>query len=235
MSALGFPDFRRQVDLDVNPNFLTLASGIQALPITFGPYIVSNYAYFAGNINVAGAPTEVRIKFYSDQACANQVGFRVIRIDAAVSAGPTFRVPTMGRFVLISVQQAGPANQLMQATLWGSNRPTVNEIIHPSGVMVDTGAPAIAGGGTSGFNSVEMGSGSATLFMETSTQAGVFRINCFTTGLTYSPLIEITLAANTSLAVPITIPLSTITASITNSGGIAAAFRLTLTLNSSSG
>lgn len=231
MSAIGFPDFRRQVEWDSNPALSVVLNGAQASGVTFGPFNVANFASVTGTLQAVSGALQANFSFYTDPALVGFCGDRNIFLDSAQFGAATFKLRTLGRFFTLNITNSGGGNIAYAHTLVGSNRVGGPEIVSQDGVIVSPQFPVIGAGGNFTLLTHAVGSGKATWWVQTSGQPGSFALETISPLGAWSQFNGMVLPAASAQNIPVSLPLSTVRIRIFNTGAAGGTFFSALTVD----
>lgn len=215
---MGYPDFRRQIDYDTTAPYITWSAFNAFSTETFGPFNLGNFAYLSGRLSAPATGMQFDFQFYEDPALTVFCGRRLLRFDPAGVVGGNFRIPALGRYVLVVLSTAGAVNVALTGMLQGSNRPTANEIIPEDAILTAQNNIFVGLGATVTAYALSMASGRATMSFSTVGQPGKLVLQGYQSGFTYVPLASVRLAAASDITLDVTLPLTQVRVLVTNTG-----------------
>lgn len=229
MSAVGFPDFRRQVDYDVDPDLSNYTPQNTVDGQLFGPFNVANFAYVSGVFSAITGKCTVVFSYYSDVSLTRFVGSRQLQLDSGNVAQANARVHVLGRFLQLTIRTVGGGAITYTHNLTATNRNNAPEVLATQGVVIPFTVVGIVAAGTSLIGSTSMGSGWAVWMIRTFTQPATFELQQMDfTGTYVSQAVKL---LPVSAAENITVSLSNSPAKvlITNTGGFPEGFETAIT------
>lgn len=171
MSAIGFPDFRRQVDYDSTAPVMEinkLVTGTETTAI----FYVGQFANLAGLINCNGGVfVRVVVWWYNDAAGAVPMGTRQFCVDAAAASNYQVNLPNLGRYAQVTLQRSAALNYVCLFRLWGSNRITARAFQPVQPILVQLAGGAFPVGVTTVLLT-DMYTGEMTIKFSTGAQPG---------------------------------------------------------------
>lgn len=187
MSAIGFPDFRRQSDWDSPTALLNDPGTLYAALHAYPTFFVGNFAYLVGSFALATNPAIFKFTWSMDSAGAVPVGTREFNAPSGTGSLARICIPNLGRYCQLTVIAMGGGNITPSVTLFASNRKRGSEALPVSALVSDHVALALAAAGLSTLNPNPWVSGRAmwytqanaaagSFFLETLTSAGVWRV-----------------------------------------------------------
>lgn len=233
MTAIGFPDFRRQVDYDTNPNLSDLPFAATGSPVTYGAFNCANFSHVAGVLSADTAMTLWRFRFYSDFAITTQVGERQILMDPTVGLDTYFRIPAQGRYFTVTITSAGAVVFGHGHHIVGSSRGGPVEIMPTNAILVQTGLVTVNAGVSTTWN-LNGGSGHCSWMIFANTTPGQFTLSSpDSLAGGYDTIAGRLLPIGTFETLPVVLPLAPAKLTISNTGGANGLYRGVVVCNTS--
>lgn len=234
MSGIGFPDFRRQVDYDTDPNISNVFPAVIASGTQYGPFQAANFAMIAGRVTATVVRTSAQFDFYTDAGLSVPVGTFLTHLDPAINIAVDLHVPVLARYFVLTVSSAGGAAFTHGHYLFGSNRPITQVFAPPFPAPLPYSGPAIGAGASNTFLPSCYASGHGHWLCETAAQPGLFELQAQTALALYSRIATVTVAAGSILNMAVVIPPTAFRVVVTNTGAGASNFATALTVSQDS-
>lgn len=177
MSAIGFPDFRRQIDYDLNPNLMAFGSTATPHGTVFGPFNVANFAYLAGQIILNTGMGRFVVEFAADLAFVFPMGTWRVMLDSGSAATANLRVPVQGRYARITFFSSDGLAKNVQAVVTASNRGNTVELRASTAMVIFPQSPNVPAGGTGTILPTQLGNGVAMWETDGNTVSSVFTLD----------------------------------------------------------
>lgn len=161
MSAIGFPDFRRQIDYDLNPNLMAFGSTATPHGTVFGPFNVANFAYLAGQIILNTGMGRFVVEFAADFAFTFPMGTWRVMLDSGSAATANLRVPVQGRYARVTFFSSDGLAKNVQAVVTASNRGNTVELRASTAMVIFPQLPIVGAGLSVTVLPTQLGNGAA--------------------------------------------------------------------------
>lgn len=233
MSAVGYPDFRRQQDADSNPVFASALALAANGALQEGPYYVGNFSYVSGGFLPINRDIFVTVEWAMDPSFAVVVGTRSFTTTVNIALRAQFHIRNMGRFVRFTFDPTGALAWTGTFTAFGSNRQSSGEFLPTQPRVCIQGPAALAVAATQTNWFTDYASGTVQYTIQTQTEPGRFTILALQAIAAPYIVFRQDLAAFIVQSVQVAIPMTACECTVQNTGAGVAGYTAVVSADTS--